>query len=82
MVQFIASHIPLNLSIVQKTTGGCFKDRADLIAYIDGKASTVTSPYLVVKCQCGKQYTYSSKDQVPASNVVCDCGRNVIIYGK
>lgn len=86
MVSFSASPVPLipvlNRSIVQRGTGEYFANKNDLISFIDSKSPTTNDDYLVINCQCGKQYIYSSGDQIPSSNVVCDCGRNVLIYGN
>ena len=87
-VSYIASRIPLNLvnfSVVQKKVGNSgvnFSDRNDLVSFINSKGHHKDAEhYLHISCQCGKEYLYDDENQIPTSNLTCECGRKVIVYG-
>lgn len=88
IVGYKANKLPfvLELPIVRKristNKGRNFNDKAELTAFIDSiKPSRRVDGYLGITCSCGKQYDYAVKNNVPSSNVVCSCGRDVLIYG-
>ena len=78
---------PLNtLSVVQKRLSKreCrnYTDKAELLAFIDSvKAAPEVDGYMRIQCNCGKVFEYATKDEVPAADLTCDCGRKLIIYG-
>ena len=90
IIKYQASSIPinsaLNVSIVQKkvdpTTFVNFANKTELTDFIDLLYVPPTSDtYLEIVCQCAVEYVYAVKEDVPATNLVCDCGRKVIEYG-
>ena len=72
-------------SIVQKRDGNTlrnFNDKSELTSFVDSiKPSITVTGYVAVKCSCGHDHEYNTKDDVPAVDVVCTCGRQVITYG-
>ena len=88
-VSYQATRLPLslaNISIVQKLDGHQavnFASKQDFIANIESK-NTITDAdvHVVITCQCGKVYSYDTAGDVPESNVICGCGRKVLIYGN
>jgi len=70
--------------IVRKREGQSyqnFKNKAEFIDFVDSvRPSRRVTGYVTVKCSCGKTYEFSSKDEIPDSNLICDCGRHVLIY--
>ena len=53
-----------------------FTDFVDLL-YVHPRSDT----YVYVVCGCGLEYIYTTKVDVPASDVTCSCGRKIIEYG-
>ena len=75
-----------NVSVVQKFDGHRalnFASKQDFIATIEAK-NTITDAdvHVEITCQCGKLYSYDTANDIPASNVICGCGRKVLIYGN
>jgi len=58
-----------------------FKDKTEFINFVDniGPSRRVTG-YVTIKCSCGKIYEFLSKNEIPDSSLICDCGRHVLIY--
>lgn len=54
-----------------------FTDAVDLL-YVPPTSDT----YVYIICQCGQEYIYVDKTEVPSSNLTCSCGRKVIEYGS
>jgi len=88
-ISYHASRLPLalaNMSIVQKYEGDKainFASKQDFIDHIDSKNTIPDADvHLVISCQCGKVYSYETPEHIPESNVVCECGRKVLIYGN
>jgi hypothetical protein len=87
-ISYIASHVPvglLNRSIAQhkidSTNYRNWHNKNELTSYIDTLYNHPQSDtYLAIRCQCGKEYNYVTKNDVPASNVTCECTRKVIEY--
>ncbi len=89
IVAYMAKKLPfaLELPIVRKRIAQNeernFNDKAELVAFIDAiRPSRTVDGYMGVTCSCGKQYDYVTKGDVPSSNVVCTCGRDILIYGS
>lgn len=60
-----------------------FNNKKEFTDYVDSiKSSRRVDGYVSIICNCGKTYDYSDKNQVPSSNLICDCGRKLIIYGS
>lgn len=75
----------LNTSIsrkkIDKSTYRDWQEKNELTSfidtlYVDPKSDT----YLLIICQCGTEFNYATKSDVPTSSVICNCGRNVLIY--
>jgi len=74
-----------NVSIAQMTDGSLkrnFYDKAELVSVIDSipppaGADTV----LYIKCGCGREYLWTTTDDIPTTNFDCVCGQKVIEYG-
>ncbi len=71
-------------SIVQKREGKTmrnFSDKQEFTDFVDAiKPSITVTGYATVKCGCGQLYEYQTKDDIPATNVDCVCGRHIITY--
>jgi len=71
-------------SIVMKRVGSTYQNwanKTELTDMIDVCYAPPTSDtYLYIICGCGEEYTYTTKNDVPDSNVTCSCGRKVIEY--
>ncbi len=86
IISYVASkvNIPLNISIVQKRESkSCrnWKNKKEFTDYVDSLyKSVVSNCYVYIKCQCGTEYVYTSKNEVPEESLVCRCGRKVIEY--
>lgn len=75
----------LNTSIVQcqidNVTYRNWRDKQELTDFIDPLFTPPDSDtYMEIICQCGNVYDYATKNDVPASSLVCSCGRNALIY--
>ena len=75
----------LNVSIVRrmisKTEYTNWINKTELTNYIDTLYTPPTSDtYMLIICQCGTQYNYTTKVDVPSSNLTCHCGRKLIEY--
>jgi len=88
-VEYRAQLRPLNLddnaSIVKKKINKThyvnWANKTELTNYIDSLYVHPSSDtYLFIVCQCGNQFSYSNKTNVPSSNVTCNCGRKAIEY--
>jgi len=89
VVKFTTKIVPiesdLNVSIVRKKLSKTeyvnwqdkqeFTDAVDLL-YVPPRSDT----YVYIICQCGHEYIYIDKTEVPSSNLTCSCGRKVIEY--
>lgn len=63
------------------------KDRQSLIAVTseimrNGLLGPIQqgAPFMEITCDCGKRFTYQTDSDVPADDVVCDCGCQIILY--
>ena len=88
IVSYSATRLPfvLELPIVQKriseTSERNYNDKAELVAFVDSiKASRRVDGYVGVTCSCGNKFDYATKNDVPSTDVICSCGRDVLIYG-
>ena len=88
IVSYSATKLPfvLELSIVRRrvsvTADRNFNDKAELTAFVDSiRASRRVDGYVGVTCSCGNKFDYATKNDVPSTDVVCSCGRDVLIYG-
>lgn len=60
-----------------------FNNKTEFTNYVDSiKASQTVDSYVGITCSCGKKYDYATKNAIPSSNVVCTCGRDILIYGN
>ena len=89
IVAYKASKLPfiLELPIVRKrlssTSDRNFNDKQEFIAFVSSiKPSRRVDGYVGITCSCGHQYDYATENDVPSTNVVCSCGRDVLIYGN
>lgn len=90
VIKYETTVLPLNdqfnLSIVRKRTDVDYINWANKTELTDFVDSLYVPPksdtYMYIICQCGAEYIYVTKDDVPDTNVVCSCGRNVLIYGS
>jgi hypothetical protein len=58
-----------------------FHNKRELTDYIDSlSASPSVDSYMTLICGCGMGHEFVTKDEIPATNMVCDCGRQLIIY--
>jgi len=88
-ISFNAGRVPLipalNRSVVMKKDGGVsvqFRNRDDLLSHFEDKGLAAGADvFMSITCQCGKAYNYTTRDDVPTLNLVCACGRNLILYG-
>ena len=76
-----------DISVVQKreskTAYRNYNDKQEFTDYIDSiKASVTVTGYVMIFCSCHKEYDYTTKDEIPSSNLICECGRKLIIYGS
>ena len=68
---------------VNKTTFVNWANKTELTDFIDALyVHPLSDTYLYVICQCGTEYPYTTKANVPSSNVTCSCGRKIIEYGS
>lgn len=90
-IQYKADERPLTLDDnsaivkrrVNKTTFVNWENKTELTNFIDTLyVHPQSDTYLYVICQCGIEYPYVNKANVPSSNVTCSCGRKVIEYGS
>ena len=91
VIEYKARKIPingtLNISIVMKKITKNeyvnWKNRIELVNYIDELYAPPTSDtYLLICCQCGREYRYIDKTEIPSFNLVCQCGRKIIEYSE
>lgn len=75
--------VPLVRKRNTRTTTRNFTDKAEFVAYIDSiKPSKRVDTYLMIECSCGKIYEFKSNIEVPSSNLICVCKRELIMYGN
>lgn len=71
-------------AIVMKKVGQSYvnwENKTELTDFIDLLYVPPTSDtYMYAICCCGKDYIYTTKDDVPATDVTCTCGKKVIEY--
>jgi len=89
VVAYRASKLPfvLEMPIVRKRLSDRsyrnFNDRQEFTDFVSTiKPSKRTDGYVGITCSCGHQYDYITKNDIPSTNVVCSCGRDVLIYGN
>ena len=74
-------HIPIVRKKISKTDYINWKNRLELVTFIDSIFQHPNSDtYLYIKCNCNKEYVYSSKSDVPFGDIICSCGRIVLKY--
>ena len=67
---------------VDETTYVNWANKAELTDFIDLLyVHPLSDTYLAITCQCGREYNYTAKADVPKGDVACSCGREVIVYG-
>ena len=88
-VAYIASRVPSflfdTLPVVQKRDVGAgtnFSDKAELVAWVEESGTAQDADtFMSITCQCGEFRAFVTKDDVPASDLTCGCGRKLIMYG-
>ena len=67
--------------LIRKKSGTNWADKAELTDYVDSLYVAPTSDtYLQAICRCGEEYSYASKEDVPATDFDCSCGREIFEY--
>lgn len=75
--------VPLVQKRIAKGVKRNFKDRQEFVEFIDSiKPSRRVDAYLIIECSCGKAYNLKDENEVPSSNLICECKRKLIIYGE
>ncbi len=91
VVKYTTVEIPvegdLNVSIVRKkVTKTDYVNWADKQEFTDAVDMLYVPPtsdtYVYIICQCGQEYIYANKTEVPSSSLTCPCGRKVIEYSS
>lgn len=77
----------MDMSVIQKRISKqeCrnFNDRQEFVDYVDSiRPSIRADGYVSITCSCGKVYDYANKSEIPPSDLICECGRKLIIYGS
>lgn len=76
-------NVPLIRKRVSKTSTRNFNDKNEFTNFIDSiKPSRRVDAYVSIKCSCGKIYEYKNKGEVPTSDLVCGCKRELLKYGN
>lgn len=76
-----------NYSIIRKKLSSSsyvnWNNKKEFTDYVDTLfVPQMSDCYVYVKCQCGTEYQYADKTQVPSTNTTCTCGRKIIEYGN
>lgn len=81
-IQFIKSNKLFKQVPIVHNKGERFKNKNELLAFInDVKSRSVNSDVLLyVKCSCNQDFIFSTINDIPEKNVICDCGQKVIVY--
>ena len=91
VIKYQAARMPLDTALnssiacmqVSSTENRNWNNKAEFTDYVDQLYVPPSSDtYVYIICQCGAEFVYATKADVPSSNVVCDCGRKVLIYGS
>ena len=91
VVKYTTKAVPidgdLNVSIVRnkisKTDYVNWENKQEFTDAVDQLYAPPTSDtYVYIICQCGHEYIYTDKTEVPSSSLICTCGRKVIEYGN
>jgi hypothetical protein len=73
-----------NISIVQTVDKGVsrnFNNKDELVQLIKGIVPPLEyDTIMYVKCGCNREFIYATFDDIPADNLICECGQKVIIY--
>ena len=89
IVEYRAKKLPfvMEMPIVRKRLSDKsdrnYNDKAEFVTFVDTiKPSIRVKGYVGITCSCGAEYDYATRNDVPSTNVVCPCGRDVLIYGN
>jgi hypothetical protein len=66
---------------VIRRSSGNFASKTELTDYIDSFLPSEATNYAAAICSCGKQYEWATKDDVPATELDCTCGKKITKYG-
>jgi len=67
--------------LIRKRNGTNWNDKTELTDYIDTLYAPPSSDtYLSAICRCGTEYNYATKNDVPATDFDCSCGREIFEY--
>ena len=86
IIEYRASKLPPPLAkpVVQMREGTTYRNfhsKQELTDYIDSlSASPSVDGYMTLTCGCGMCHEFVTKGEIPGTNMICDCGRQLIIY--
>jgi hypothetical protein len=74
--------VPLVRKRVAKNVTKNFNNKQEFVEFIESiKPSRRVNGYLTIDCSCGKKYEYNNQKEIPSLNLICNCKRELIIYG-
>jgi hypothetical protein len=74
--------IPVVQKRVSKKEYRNFNNKAELVDYLGSIRAGSDSKCMSITCNCGKIHDLISESDIPESSLICNCGRNLIIYGN
>lgn len=67
---------------IVKQSRNNFSDKASLVSFINSyPAGSDTDTALAAVCSCSVVTTWTTENDIPASDTTCSCGRYLIKYG-
>jgi hypothetical protein len=90
VIQYLDSKRPIEITNgclvrkkIDKTTYVNWMNKAEFTNYVDQLyVNPQSDTYVDIICSCSKEYAYTTSADVPATNLVCACGRQLITYGS
>jgi hypothetical protein len=81
-LQYIKNNKLFKQTPIVHDKGKSFKNKKELIAFINSiKLRSINTDVLLhIKCACNQGFIFSTINEIPEKNVVCDCGQKVIVY--
>jgi hypothetical protein len=81
-LQYIKSNKLFKQAPIVHNKGKGFKNKKELIDFInDIKLRSINTDVLLhIKCSCNQEFIFSTINEIPEKNVICDCGQKVIVY--
>jgi len=77
-VIFQAGRIAVNTLPVVRTGGRVFKDRDELISFVESKNSNA-EVFMGIQCSCGRNYDFEHHSNIP-DELTCECGLSLIRF--